>query len=176
MAERRQTAVQLRRQGRSFREIASALGVSVGGAFNDVKSALEALPAADAELHRRETLERLDAAVTGLWSGVTGGDPRAAIALVQVEARRAALLGLDSPVRAEVALAHAETRRRLQLVEELEAKVDAELADTLFETLPETIKIALRQDGERTENVLAKLGFVRLPQSVETDRHSHRAS
>lgn len=89
--------VQLRQQGRSYRGIAEELGLAVATVHGHMQRAMARLPAPDAELHRREGLDRLDAAIDGLWPSVATGDPKAVYAMVQVEARRASLLGLDMP-------------------------------------------------------------------------------
>jgi hypothetical protein len=106
-AVRRVKALDLRIGGLPYRAIAAALGVSVHAAHGDVKRALSELAkleASKAEDVRRLELERIDAAVAGLWPLISRqegapADPKAVNALVNLMDRRAKLLGLDAPQR-----------------------------------------------------------------------------
>lgn len=114
-------ALELRAQGRSYRAIAAELGVSYKQIFEDVEQALADLPKGDTERARREMEERLDdlqnrlakkletleLAVTALDKDgeeveFAGDIEKTTAAILRVEERRAKLLGLDAPVRAEV--------------------------------------------------------------------------
>lgn len=100
-ATQRHRAIDLRRQGKTYRQIAAALGLAnPGNAHRLVSAELAALRAdcreSVAELRQHE-LDRLD----GLWEvayrQARTGDMQAATVCVKISARRAALLGLDGP-------------------------------------------------------------------------------
>lgn len=101
-AERRIQALELRKRGLGFREIARQLGVSLGQAHGDVQKAMSAL--ADMELkcaedaHRLD-LERIDGLIEGHYQQAVSGDHRSAAIILRVLERRAKLLGLDAPDR-----------------------------------------------------------------------------
>ena len=101
IAERRVLALELRKAGESYRDIARKLGVDVHTAHADVGAELGALRAtavAEATELRALELERLDAMTSGLWSGIQDGSAAAVSAGVRVSERRSRLLGLDAPV------------------------------------------------------------------------------
>ena len=93
-------ALELRKAGASFREIARQLGVDVHTAHADVAAELAALREKTveqaAELRDLE-LERFDEMTAGLWPHVKKGSPPAVTAAVRVSERRSRLLGLDEP-------------------------------------------------------------------------------
>jgi hypothetical protein len=99
-AERRDTALSLRKAGRSYAYIAKELGISRSGAYQTVQAALEEI-----RQHYRETahevisleLERLDEMTRALESKVGYGDATSIAAALRVMERRAKLLGLDAP-------------------------------------------------------------------------------
>ena len=115
---RRAKAMDLRTRGYSFQRIADELGVSYKQAWDDVQAEFAALPRGDIDQYRREALERLDRLQDKLqdridelaevqededgeyW--VVGEIEKTTAAVLRVEERRARLLGLDAPVRAEV--------------------------------------------------------------------------
>jgi hypothetical protein len=93
-------ALELRKQGRSYREIGRELGVDVHTAHADVGAELHALretAVSDATELRALELERLDAMHAGLSPHIRRGNPPAVTAAVRVAERRARLLGLDAP-------------------------------------------------------------------------------
>lgn len=106
--ESRMSAIELRRQGLGYREIAKRLGISTGSAYTHVQDALregvEKRPE-KIELQRGMELERLDAYTRELQTEVDSSDPkiriRAIEALVRVSHRRSGLLGLNAPVKLE---------------------------------------------------------------------------
>ena len=100
IAERRVRALELRKQGRSYREIGRELGVDVHTVHGDVAAELYALREAavtDATELRALELERLDVMHAGLSPHIRKGSPPAVSAGVRVSERRAKLLGLDAP-------------------------------------------------------------------------------
>ena len=100
IAERRTIALELRKAGGSYREIARQLGVDVHTVHGDVAAELAALretTVGRAEELRALELERCDQMVAGLWPKVVSGNPPAVLAAVRVGERRSRLLGLDEP-------------------------------------------------------------------------------
>lgn len=102
--QRQQSALELRRAGKDFREIARTLNCSKSQAQRDVARALEEARAAvlsDATDLKAEDLDRLNALLTTLW--VKKNELGAIDRILAVMQRRAKLMGLDAPVK----LAHA---------------------------------------------------------------------
>ena len=101
IAERRVRALELRKAGGSYRQIAQQLGVDVHTAHADVGAELAALretAVAEATELRALELERLDGMTSGLWPRIQEGSAAAVSAGVRVSERRSRLLGLDAPV------------------------------------------------------------------------------
>ena len=105
MAVRRHMALRLRQQGKSYREIASELGISRATAHKYVTATLELLnqkaEGEAAELRRLEFL-RLDSLFEVVYTKAAKGDLRAVDRCLRVMERRAKLAGLDAPERSEV--------------------------------------------------------------------------
>jgi hypothetical protein len=102
-AERRSKALELRIAGASFEQIGQALGIATSAAWKHVTSALDqtkAKLAENAERVRAIEVRRLDAIVMSLWG--RRSDPRHADTILRAMDRRARLLGLDAPTRAEL--------------------------------------------------------------------------
>jgi hypothetical protein len=103
-AVRRKEAVDLRVEGKTYREIAQELGVTPTRARQLVAEALAALQgetAESAEELRRLELDRLDQLQSGLWEEAAGGNLKAVGAALKIMERRARLVGLDAPTRTE---------------------------------------------------------------------------
>lgn len=99
-AERIAKALDLRRQGCSFGEIAKELGWRTRqAAFEAVSRALADTVAEPAEDVRKLELMRLDRLERLLWPRAEAGDPKAVTGLLKVQERRAKLLGLDAPTK-----------------------------------------------------------------------------
>jgi hypothetical protein len=101
IAERRVLALELRKAGGSYREIARQLGVDVHTAHGDVSAELAGLRETAVEHAgqlRALELQRLDEMTAGLWSQIQDGSPPAVSAAIRVSERRSRLLGLDEPV------------------------------------------------------------------------------
>lgn len=80
------------------------MGISAPAVHRLVRLALETYYnqlAEDTEALRRIELERLDVAQAAIWPLVVQGDLNAIDRLLRISARRAALLGLDAPVKQE---------------------------------------------------------------------------
>jgi hypothetical protein len=101
--ERQLYALELRREGKSFPQIARELGYrSVAGAYDAVMGALRETLREPAEQVRALELERLDQMLDAIWpTALTGSIPAQAQVLRLME-RRAKYLGLDAPARVDV--------------------------------------------------------------------------
>jgi hypothetical protein len=102
--ERRKTVSANILGGRSYRQIAEALGVSHGTVGNDVRILLRRWKRE--QLQNMEewvllALVRLDQMLQAVWPGVLKGDPQMIALALRIEERRAKLLGLDAPERHE---------------------------------------------------------------------------
>jgi len=103
-AEKRRQAVELRKAGATFEEIAAAHGAdgrrlysNKGTAYRAVEQALrEAVREPTRELIELET-QRLDLMLRALWPQVIAGKLGAVDRALRVAERRARLLGLDGP-------------------------------------------------------------------------------
>ncbi|KKW13332.1 MAG: hypothetical protein UY48_C0002G0023 [Candidatus Gottesmanbacteria bacterium GW2011_GWB1_49_7] len=106
-AEREAKAVELRRQGKNYDQIAATVGFADrSGAFRAVKRALERLRKQTTEeavvLLRLEN-DRLDVLQAAIWEqAVEQGDLFAVDRLLRLMQRRAALNGLDQPTKTQV--------------------------------------------------------------------------
>lgn len=112
-AERRVQALELRKAGLTYDQIAERIGISRSQAHGYVTKALNALDAKAAETAeqlRRLEVERIDKMLSGLWLRAVGtrdvpSDPLVVDRVVKLMERRARLLGLDAPAKAQVELA-----------------------------------------------------------------------
>jgi hypothetical protein len=123
-AVRRKEAVDLRVEGKTYREIGQELGVTPTRARQLVSEALAALQkdtAESAEELRRLELDRLDQLQSGLWEEAAGGNLKAVGAALKIMERRARLVGLDAPTRTE------STHGYPDLSEMSDAELDEEL-------------------------------------------------
>lgn len=104
-AQRRLDALALRQAGASYRQIGERLGVSECQAWRDVDRALAALAKlteTEAEKLRALEMARLDAMLLPVLQQAKQGHLGAIDRVLRIMERRAKLLGLDKPVRAEV--------------------------------------------------------------------------
>lgn len=99
--EKRNQALDLRRRGLNYREIAKALACSLANAHKLVETAIAQIPIEAAEQVRQLELARLDKMLEGLNDSANTGDPRAVLAVVKIMERRAKYLGLDAPQQHE---------------------------------------------------------------------------
>ena len=112
IAERQQTALSLRKSGASYRAIAAHISAlpgnekySEGLAHHDVSTCLKAIneqTSLDTEEYRSLELERLDTAQLAIAKKVQAGDLGSIDRWLRISERRAALLGLDAPVRLKI--------------------------------------------------------------------------
>lgn len=93
---KRLRALELRRAGATFDQIAEQVGyASRGKAHDAVMAALADVIREPAEKTLALELDRLDALTVALWPKVRRGDEKAVQAVLRVMERRAKLLGLD---------------------------------------------------------------------------------
>jgi hypothetical protein len=93
-------ALELRKGGAPYREIARTLHVDLHTAHGDIAAELAALrdkTHEHAEQLRDLELQRLDRMTEGLWPQILKGSPPAVSAGVRVSERRSRLVGLDAP-------------------------------------------------------------------------------
>jgi hypothetical protein len=101
--DRWRQALELRRSGESYQEIADRLGyANPSGAYDAVMGALKATLAEPAADVRRMEADRLDRLTLAAWPLATSGDLKAMDRVLSIMDRRARLLGLDAPTRAVV--------------------------------------------------------------------------
>lgn len=103
--ERELEAVRLRTAGQPYSSISLSLGIAKSSVHRAVTRAMARTAttlAEDAGVLRQIEIARLDALLAGLWPRATSGDVPAVHAALKVGERRARLLGLDAPARAEV--------------------------------------------------------------------------
>ncbi|MEU3260957.1 hypothetical protein ABZ694_24745 [Streptomyces albidoflavus] len=106
-AERRAKLIRMRLAGHEFDEIARVLEYSsASAASKDMIRVLEKRrdeQDAEVSVYRQQEGDRLDALLRAHWDAATSGDdPKAADLVLKIMDRRAKLMGLDMPVRAEV--------------------------------------------------------------------------
>lgn len=103
--ERMKEALDMRKRGRTFDDIAKKLGFShASGASKFVKRALEMTIQESADEVRKIELERYDMVLRGLLPQAERGDARAAEVCIKLFERRAKIEGLDAPERKELAI------------------------------------------------------------------------
>jgi hypothetical protein len=103
VAERWQKALELRKAGASYQQIADKLGYEgASGAYNAVMGAIKATLREPAAEVRALELDRLDRLMVGMWKRAGDGDEKAVASVLSIMDRRARLLGLDAPTRAVV--------------------------------------------------------------------------
>jgi hypothetical protein len=97
-AERQRNALELRKAGIGYQQIADALGYrGVSGAYYAVQSALKRTMREPSKAVRALEQARLDKILSAVWPAAISGDLNAIDRVLKIMARRAALLGLNSP-------------------------------------------------------------------------------
>lgn len=107
-AERRILALDLRKQGESYRAIAAALGVAPQTAFNDVKKALTQLAKKQNLItaqYRQLQLERINMARVAIATQVIAGDLPAVDRWIKLNDQESKLFGLNEPDKLNIDLA-----------------------------------------------------------------------
>ena len=103
LVERENQALQLRKAGASYAQIATQLGyANLSGAWKACMRAIKRVPAENAREARDLDLARLDEALLAVWRDVQQGRWRAIETAIHIMERRAKLLGLDAPTRVRI--------------------------------------------------------------------------
>lgn len=100
--ERQIKALELRRMGKGYAEIAAAIGIGKSQAHRLVKAGLEDAReqiGAESDELRTEEVSRLDGMLSGLWPDARKGHLGAVDRVIKIMERRAKLLGLDAPTK-----------------------------------------------------------------------------
>lgn len=122
--EKQRRALELRKSGVSFPQIAQELGYSgPSSAYGAVQSAIRRVLQEPAEEVVRLELARLDEMLFAVWDAVCGGDTQAIASAIRIMERRAKYLGLDAPTKVDITSLVREEARRAGLSDE-----DAEAA------------------------------------------------
>ncbi len=101
--ERQRQALELRKEGKGFVEIAAKLGYKgPSGAHQAVMRALRRTLQEPCDELRRLELERCDALLAGLWPKAKKGHVASVDKVLKVMERRAKLLGLDAPTKIDI--------------------------------------------------------------------------
>ena len=104
VAERQRKALELRKAGATYEQIASQLSYADrSGAAAAVKAGIKAIIAEPAQEVLALELQRLDAMLLGLWTKAKSGDVAAVDRALRIMERRANFLGIDAP-KATVAM------------------------------------------------------------------------
>lgn len=102
IARRRAQALELRRAGVSWQDIANRLGYkSRSAACQDVRRAMEDIVRVPAQQHIAEEVDRLDAMLQGLWPSARKGGVQSIDRVLKIMDRRARYLGLDNGLRSD---------------------------------------------------------------------------
>jgi hypothetical protein len=100
--ERENDALKLRRQGKTYDAIAAELGyANATGARRLVRRAIGRAVQDNVDDLRRLENDRLDQMQAGIYPLAVGGIPEAIDRVLKIQARRAALNGLDMPAQIE---------------------------------------------------------------------------
>lgn len=137
--ERQQQALELRKTGASYEEIAAKLGYhGKSGACKLVKSALRSMIQEPAKNVARLENIRLDALQSAIWNAAVSGDLAAFDRVLRIMERRAALQGLDAKANSKMEIsANVSPSAAAALVSEIfktpGAPVDASATDPIPE-------------------------------------------
>lgn len=108
LIDKERKALELRRAGMSYDEIAVAVGYTrSSGAWNAVQRAMKrTLRESGADEVRDQELDRLDRLQRAVWPRAIQGDLPAVGAVLRIMERRSKMLGLDAPITANIAVEH----------------------------------------------------------------------
>lgn len=102
-SERHRKALELRKAGATYEQIASQLNYAGKSAARAaVQNAIKEIIREPAEEMLQLELSRLDAMLLGVWTKAKSGDPAAIDRAIRIMDRRSAYLGLDAPKRSEL--------------------------------------------------------------------------
>lgn len=123
-AEKRRRALQLRKAGATFDQIAEQVGYdNRGNACRAIQQELADLPKEDAVELRDLELARLDSLLTAMWPKAMNGNGWAVDRVLRIMERRARLAGLDQPEQIAITTAQGDFETAYQeLVAEMRAR------------------------------------------------------
>lgn len=151
-AEKRRKALELRKAGATYEQIAQEVGFAhKGNAHRAVAEAIASIPRADAEELVAITTARFDALILGLWPKARAGDTAAAREVLRVERDRARLLGLNDVDARMAAVAEG----RLQLDEQTAVAIWTVIARVL-----DALGLTAEQEAIAAREVPAQLRLV----------------
>ncbi len=105
--EKEAQVLKLRRLGLTFDAIAKQLGyANASGSYKAFGNALKRIIYDEVEQTRKMEMDRLDMAQQAIMTKVSQGDVPAVHALIRLMERRARLLGLDMPTKAQIEVTH----------------------------------------------------------------------
>lgn len=102
VAEKRAEALEYRKQGYSYAQIAEAMDVSRTHAFQLVDAAIKEIVREPGEMVQDLELARLDDLTVAVMKSALAGDVMALDRVLKIAERRAAMLGIDAPTRSEL--------------------------------------------------------------------------
>lgn len=102
MQQKRAEALDYRKQGYSYPQIAEAMGVSMSSAFEYVDIAIKNITRERAEAVRELEIARINDLLTAFFPTAMGGDAQAAAMCVRLMERLAKIEGYDAPERMEL--------------------------------------------------------------------------
>lgn len=97
--DKQRQALEYRKDGLDYREIAARLNLSVGGAHKAVQTALRKTIQEPADEVRTLEVTRLDTMLRAIAPQIAAGDHGAIDRALKIMERRAKLLGLDAPLK-----------------------------------------------------------------------------
>ena len=125
--EREAEVLKLRRGGLTFDLIAKELGFKhASGAHKAYVNACKRIIVSDVQEIRAVEIERLDIAQSSIWGRVLRGEIPAIQTLIRIMERRARLLGLDAPTKAQVEVTTYDTGTIDAEVQRLVALLDSQ--------------------------------------------------
>ena len=115
LAEKQRTALELRKAGLTFEQIAQQVGFnSRQAAFDNVMRAIKEIKREPAEELDSLELARLDTLLTRVWPKALQGDHKAIDTELKLMERRARMMGIDAPVKHEPMQLDINVNKRLE--------------------------------------------------------------
>jgi len=158
-AERRGKALELRKAGATFEQIATQLKYADRHTARDaVMAALKELTHDGAQDVLELELSRLDAMLVGLWGAARRGDPEAVRTVLRVMERRAKYLGLD------------DYESRMAAVAEEQIRITEQQAETvvvLLQAVLEQLGLTPEQERRAPEVIVGEMRRLALVTGTE---------
>lgn len=124
-AEKQAKALELRKAGETFQQIANTIGYEgPGAAYKAVHAGIRKMLREPAEALIELEVSRLDEMLRAIWPKVLAGDTQAIDRVLRIMDRRAKYLGLDAPTKVDITgLIREEAQRAGLSAEDAEAAV-----------------------------------------------------